>query len=165
MNSDTAANFRKAVDFYAGTPTANTCPITGSTESSGPVLQQASAQLARRTARGYFSNEAFTGHRWEKALVLQKIGPRSYEVQTESGGTYRRNRQHLRLQNETFPEFEAGAQEEEHLGQDKEENQERGPEEISETLQDPGEGEVGPRRSLRTKTRPSRFRDFEVDYH
>ena len=33
---------------------------------------------------------------WQKATVDKKIGSRSYEVTTEDGVSYRRNRQHLK---------------------------------------------------------------------
>jgi hypothetical protein len=45
---------------------------------------------------------------WEKGVVTSEIDSRSYEVQTESGGTYRRNRRHLRKSQETdFRGFES----------------------------------------------------------
>ena len=37
---------------------------------------------------------------WVKAEVIDKLPFRSYTIETENGGTYRRNRRHLRLSNE-----------------------------------------------------------------
>ncbi len=39
---------------------------------------------------------------WKKACVLQKVNIRSYQIQTEDGTTYTRNRRHLNLSNEHF---------------------------------------------------------------
>ena len=38
---------------------------------------------------------------WVKAEVIDKLPYRSYTIETENGGTYRGNRRHLRLSNET----------------------------------------------------------------
>ena len=40
---------------------------------------------------------------WDKAKVTKRLDTRSYEVQTDTGMTYRRNRQHLRKTNEKPP--------------------------------------------------------------
>jgi hypothetical protein len=45
---------------------------------------------------------------WEKGVVTSEIDSRSYEVQTESGGTYRHNRCHLRKYETDFHVFESG---------------------------------------------------------
>ena len=39
---------------------------------------------------------------WRKATCLQKVGPRSYLIQTEDGQKYRRNRKFLRVSTEEF---------------------------------------------------------------
>jgi len=40
---------------------------------------------------------------WRKATVTQKVDDRSYVVETPEGGTYRRNRYHLRKTREAAP--------------------------------------------------------------
>jgi len=40
---------------------------------------------------------------WRKATVTQKVDHRSYVVETPEGGTYRRNRYHLRKTKEAAP--------------------------------------------------------------
>ncbi|KAH3847951.1 hypothetical protein DPMN_090287 [Dreissena polymorpha] len=45
------------------------------------------------------------GKIWLPAKVIKVQGERSYEVQTQSGGIYRRNRRLLHKTNESFPEI------------------------------------------------------------
>ncbi|XP_035700303.1 uncharacterized protein K02A2.6-like [Branchiostoma floridae] len=42
-------------------------------------------------------------NRWKKGTVVAEVGNRSFEVETEDGGVYRRNRRHLRKTPETPP--------------------------------------------------------------
>ena len=46
----------------------------------------------------------FPHQQWRIAKCLQKVGPRSYLVQTEEGRKYRRNRKYLRTTKEDFKE-------------------------------------------------------------
>ena len=43
---------------------------------------------------------------WEKAVVLSEHKPRSYEIETESGARYRRNRRHIRKSREIMSQNE-----------------------------------------------------------
>ena len=106
------------------------------------------------------------GHRWERAIVMRKVGPRSYEVQTESG-TYRRNRQHLRLQDwVTSPEGNSNEEEPEEPETMEEGNtQKERAEEDHGGSQESGIPEPAVRRSMRTRRRPQRFNDYEVQFH
>ncbi|XP_028404036.1 uncharacterized protein LOC114526653 [Dendronephthya gigantea] len=45
-------------------------------------------------------------NKWRKAVVTSKHDDRSYYVKTKAGGTYRRNRVHLRRSNEPFSSSE-----------------------------------------------------------
>ncbi|KAI8480674.1 hypothetical protein Bbelb_415670 [Branchiostoma belcheri] len=48
-----------------------------------------------------------TAKQWKKATVVAEVGKRSYEIRTEDGGSYRRNRRHLRKTNEEAPDMTA----------------------------------------------------------
>ncbi|XP_035692679.1 uncharacterized protein LOC118427148 [Branchiostoma floridae] len=48
---------------------------------------------------------ATTNH-WKRGKVIAEVGKRSYEVQTDDGGKYRRNRKHLRQTRETTPDVD-----------------------------------------------------------
>ncbi|XP_021364173.1 uncharacterized protein K02A2.6-like [Mizuhopecten yessoensis] len=99
---------------------------------------------------------------WKRGVVKEQVNKRSYDVTTEDGRTYRRNRRHLRLSKETFtpkvqdfgPNVEM--EKEPHVAQESH---------VETSLVSPPE--APPNMSIRTRSGrqvalPSKFKDFDL---
>ncbi|XP_021348084.1 uncharacterized protein K02A2.6-like [Mizuhopecten yessoensis] len=99
---------------------------------------------------------------WKRGVVKEQVNKRSYDVTTEDGRTYRRNRRHLRLSKETFtpkaqdfgPNVEM--EKEPHVAQEPH---------VETSLVPPPE--APPNMSIRTRSGrqvalPSKFKDFDL---
>ena len=97
---------------------------------------------------------------WKKARVQQKVNTRSYQVQTEEGAQYIRNRRHLKLTNETFSLSEPTSIRRLKRTGDRESTQTAHTREGKTLSRTVNETLLPSRRSTRTKKKPSYLKDF-----
>eukprot|EP00057_Strongylocentrotus_purpuratus_P006656 XP_011661130.1 PREDICTED: uncharacterized protein K02A2.6-like [Strongylocentrotus purpuratus] len=104
---------------------------------------------------------------WESAIVLEKVGIRSYSIRTERGAEIRRNRRHLRKSNEQFDDNTDLAVDQEPSATDNPQNTPPTPTEsppnMTSSSDNSGQSSEQFRRSQRQTKQPAYLQDYKLN--